>query len=90
MHNPIKNWRRQKQIRAHLNQKGKVLLWTIISTYAVVMVELDNGYKLYGQLVDYEPEMLKTGLRVRSVLRIMSLGATPEDIITYGLKFIPV
>lgn len=90
MQNPIKNWRRQKAIREYLDQEGTVQLYTVISNaYAVVMVQLDDGYKMYGKLVDYEPELLKTGLRVRSTLRLMSQG-TAEEIITYGISFIPV
>ena len=90
MSNPIKNWRRQKAIRQYLDREGTVQLWTVISnSYAVVLVELEDGYKMYGKLVDYEPEMLKTGLRVRSTLRVMSFG-TPEEVITYGISFIPV
>jgi uncharacterized OB-fold protein len=89
MSNPIKNWRRQKTIRDYLDKEGTVQLWTVIGgAYAVVMVELDDGYKMYGKLVDYEPESLKTGLRVRSTLRVMSYGS-PEDVITYGVSFIP-
>ena len=90
MQNPIKNWRRQKAIREYLDKEGTVQLYTVIAnSYAVVMVQLEDGYKMYGKLVDYEPEMLKTGLRVRSTLRVMSFG-TPEEVITYGISFVPV
>lgn len=99
MISPVKVWRRQKEIRNVLNKKGKILTWTKIYTpgvgfkkyapYPVVLVELENKEKIYGQLVDYDEKNLKTGEKVISVLRKVRL-ATEEGVIAYGVKFKPL
>lgn len=100
MHNPVKNWRRQKYLKTKLNKIGTVLGWTMIyaastelqktTPYPVVLVELEDNSRAYGQLVDYNPETIQIGMKVSSTLRVMSSGATSEDVITYGLKFKPL
>lgn len=99
MTNPIKSWRRQKDSKHILGQKGKVLTWTKVfvsapafkdqTPYPVILVELEDGKKVYGQLVDYSEINLSIGQNVKAVLRILQKGST-EDIIDYGIKFIPV
>jgi uncharacterized OB-fold protein len=100
MHNPIKNWRRQQTIKGSLGKRGTVIASTIVyvgnvelqkqTPYPVAMVELEDGERLYGQLVDCDPAEVVPGLKVVSVLRVVSGGAVPEDVISYGLKFRPV
>lgn len=99
MISPIKIWRRQKEIRKILGKKGKVLVWTKIYTaasdfkkyapYPVVLVELENKEKIYGQLVDYKNEDLKIGIEVISVLRKVREPSL-EGVIAYGVKFKPL
>lgn len=99
MISPVKIWRRQKEIRKVLGKKGKVLVWTKIYTagadfkkyapYPVVLVELDNKEKVYGQLVDYEKEDLKIGKKVVSVLRKVR-EPSKEGVVAYGVKFKPL
>jgi len=96
MISPIKIWRRQKEIRKILGKKGKILAWTKIYTpgtdfkkyapYPVVLVELENNEKAYGQLVDYRDEDLKTGREVVSILRKVREPSI-DGVITYGVKF---
>ena len=99
MISPVKIWRRQKEIRKLIGRKGRILVWTKIFTagsdfkkyapYPVVLVELDNKKKVYGQLVDYTQEDLKTGRDVISILR--KVRASSEDgVIAYGVKFKPI
>lgn len=99
MISPVKIWRRQKEIRKLIGKKGRVVAWTKIYTpgsdfkkyapYPVVLVELENKEKIYGQLVDYEKEDLKAGSQVISVLR--KVRASSEDgVIAYGVKFKPL
>jgi uncharacterized OB-fold protein len=100
MNNPIKSWRRQKKIRAELYKTGTVRSWTVISVgnaemqkqapYTVALVEMEDGNKVYGQIVDCSEEQVYEGMKVRSTLRVSSFGVTDEDVITYGLKFVPV
>ena len=99
MISPIKIWRRQKEIRKILGKKGKVLVWTKIFTpgtdfkkyapYPVIMVELENNEKVYGQLVDFRDEDLKTGREVVSVLRKVREPSI-DGVIAYGVKFKPL
>ena len=99
MISPIKIWRRQKEIKKILGKKGKVLVWTKIYTpgsdfkkyapYPVVLVELENKDKIYGQLVGYEEKDLKMGKEVVSVLRKVREPSV-DGVIAYGVKFKPL
>jgi len=99
MISPIKVWRRQKEIRKLLGQRGKVLTWTQIyvagpnfkqyAPYPVVLVKLDDGQKVFGQLVDYENKDLKINAKVVSVLRKVR-ETDHDDVIAYGIKFKPL
>lgn len=52
------------------------------------LVELDNGVRVVGQLVDFKPGELRTGARVVAVVR--KLREDPEGgLIFYGYKFAP-
>jgi len=81
-----------------LAEEGRIISYTIIrvpphqfvdqAPYAVGIVELDDGVKLMGQIVDCPFEELKTGLRVRIEFRkIMEEGEA--GVIYYGYKFVP-
>lgn len=99
MNSPIQSWRQQKLDRSLLLRKGKILTWTKIyvstaeykafAPYPVVLVELENGERAYGQLVDYKEGDIQIGKEVVSVLRILQKGSA-EDIVEYGLKFRPL
>ena len=76
---PVKLWRRQKNVTSLIGKKGKILQWTIIrvpgkgfsgvAPYPVVIVKMEDGEKMIGQLVDWESKDLKVGKAVTSVLR---------------------
>jgi uncharacterized OB-fold protein len=96
MISPVKIWRRQKVVRSLLNRQGTIVSWTNIfvpagafktyAPYIIVLVELENGEKAVGQLVDnagFEPHI---GDKVMSLLRKVRSGAA-EDVIAYGVKF---
>jgi uncharacterized OB-fold protein len=81
-----------------LAEKGKVLTYTIIrvpphqyvdqAPFAVGIVELDDGVKLTGQIVDCDFEDLNIGQRVKIEFRkICDEGES--SIICYGYKFVP-
>ncbi len=99
MVSPVKIWRRQKEIRKLLGQKGKVLTWTKVfvagpdfkryAPYPVVLVEFEPGRRAFGQLVDYEEKDLKIGASVVAVLRKVR-ETDKEDVIAYGIKFKPL
>jgi len=99
MISPVKIWRRQKEIKTILGKTGTIVSWTKIfiagsgfkkyAPYPVVMVKLDSGGKAYGQLVDYSANDLKTGSKVKAVLRKVREGSK-EGVIAYGIKFKPI
>lgn len=96
---PVKQWRRQKDVSLVIGQVGSILSFTLIrvaakgfgkeSPYPVVIVKMENGKKIIGQLVDWDDEHLKKGQRVRAVLRKLTPDHT-ENIIAYVIKFTPV
>jgi uncharacterized OB-fold protein len=99
MISPVKTWRRQKFVRTILGKKGKIITWTKIvvagsfhkqfAPFPVVLVELEDGNRLYGQLVDYSEKDLKIGKKVYSILRKVR-KPTEDGVIAYGVKFRPL
>ncbi len=99
MLSPIKVWRNQKYIRDLLGKQGAVVSHTVIrvapvgfsaqAPYPVVLVKLDDGTKVLGQVVDWEDSHLISGQRVEVVVRRIY---TPDSsgIIPYGIKFKPL
>ena len=84
--------------KTKLAEKGKVLTYTIIrvpprqfvdqAPYAVGIVELDDGVKITGQIVDCNFEDIKIGLNVKIEFRkIFDVGES--GILCYGYKFVP-
>ena len=77
---------------------GKVITYTVIHTppqsfvdqapYAMGVVELDDGVRLTGQIVDIKFADLKVGQRVKIEFRkIFEEGK--GGILCYGYKFVP-
>ena len=96
---PVKLWRRHKNVSGLIGKKGKILLWTIIrvparsfvdqAPYPVVIVKMQNGENMIGQLVDWEKNDLKVGREVVCVLRRLSTEEK-ESVIYYNIKFKPL
>ena len=81
-----------------LSDKGKIVSFTIIrvpphkfsdqAPYAIGIVELDDGVKITGQIVDCDFEDLKIGKRVKIEFRkIYDEGES--GVLCYGYKFVP-
>ncbi|MBI4089624.1 MAG: OB-fold domain-containing protein [Candidatus Levybacteria bacterium] len=96
---PVKLWRRQKNTASLIGKKGEILQWTIIrvpaksfmdqAPYPVVIVKMENGENMIGQLVDWQEKDLMIGKEVISVLRLLRTEPK-EDIIYYNIKFKPL
>ncbi|PJC31015.1 hypothetical protein CO051_04555 [Candidatus Roizmanbacteria bacterium CG_4_9_14_0_2_um_filter_39_13] len=96
---PIKVWRKQKTDRLLLGKVGEILSWTEINVappqysaktpYSVVLVELENGEKIYGQLVDFQKVDREIGKKVRTILR-RNGDVGPEEVLEYTVKFVPL
>lgn len=99
MKSPVTIWRKQKKDVPILGKEGKIITWTRIlvappkfkefTPYIVVLVELSNKEKVYGQLVDYEDSDLVMNKKVKATLR-KSGTVGPNDVIEYGVKFKPL
>ena len=99
MKSPVTIWRKQKKDTPILGMKGKVVTWTKImvappkfqafTPYVVVLVELENKEKVYGQLVDFEEKDIFINNKVKSVLR-RSSSVSQKALIEYGVKFKPI
>ncbi len=99
MQSAVKVWRRQKKDKFLLNKQGTVESWTTIfvapekfhqeTPYTVVLVRLQSGDLVYGQLVDFEEKDKHIGLAVKSILR-KNGAVEEEELIEYGVKFQPI
>lgn len=99
MISPVKIWRHQKEINKLIGQTGKVTNFTFIrvapiefkaqAPYPVVIVKMDTGQTMVGQLVDWEKKNLKAGQKVKAIYRKIR-EPDSEGIIPYGIKFKPI
>jgi uncharacterized OB-fold protein len=99
MTTPVKIHRHRKATAGLIGKKGKIVVWTIIrvaaklfshqAPYPVVIVKLENGERVTGQLVDWQDRDLKKGRDVVAVLR-RSRIEDKESVITYSIKFRPL
>lgn len=60
-----------------------------VAPYPVVIVQMDEGKKRTGQLVDYTKDEVKAGQKVIAILRKLPHD-DPEGVIPYGIKFKPL
>jgi uncharacterized OB-fold protein len=96
---PVKLWRRQENTTSLIGKRGKILQWTMIrvpaksfidqAPYPVVIVKMQNGENMIGQLVDWQKQDLIIGREVVSVLRRLKTEGK-EDVIYYHIKFKPL
>jgi uncharacterized OB-fold protein len=99
MLSPVKIWRNQKKIQKLLQQEGEIITFSKVfvppcgfsaqAPYVVAVVRLKNGINYTAQLVDFEENQVKTGYKVRTVLRRTS-ESEGEGVIPYGIKFRPI
>jgi len=85
--------------RIRLRGEGKIFSLTEVQEgleelsmqkpYVVAMVEMDEGVKVTGQVIDCEACDLRIGTPVRATLRKLSEEG-PSGVIHYGYKFVPV
>ncbi len=88
--------RKGKMVEYQFKGTGKIHSFTVIRVapegyeyylpYVLAIVELDEGAKILGQIVDVEPEEVKIGQKVEMVFRKIHED-NPEGLITYGFKF---
>lgn len=96
---PVKVWRRQKKISSLLGKEGRIVTHSLIrvapksfiaqAPYPAVIVKLDNGESMIGQLVDFEKEDVRIGRKVIAVFRRVGIENN-DDVIPYVIKFKPL
>ncbi len=95
----VRTWRKSKKDKSLLGLKGTITSWTEVfvappkfesqTPYTIVLVRLDSGENVYGELVDFEKTQACIGQAVKSILRkVGTVGE--EEVVEYGIKFIPV
>lgn len=82
-----------------LSDRGAVVSWTVIrnppkeyekyAPYVVALIELDDGVRILSQVVDVEPEEMKTRMKVEVAFRRVKENGD-AGIIEYGYKFRPI
>ncbi len=82
-----------------LPRKGRVVTWTVQYTVPhgyrskapliLAIVELENGTRVFSELVDVEPEEIREGMEVEAVLRKVYEDGD-EGVIVYATKFRPI
>jgi len=85
--------------KVRLKGEGKIFSFTEVQEgleefslqkpYVLALVEMDEGARVTGQIIDCETCDLDIGTRVRATLRKLSEEG-PSGIIHYGYKFVPV
>ncbi len=88
--------RKGKVNEVQFSGKGKIHTYTTIYSaptgfedqvpYVIALVELEEGVKILGQVVDCDPSDVKIGARVEKVFRVIQRD-DPEGLIHYGFKF---
>ncbi|MEA3354940.1 MAG: OB-fold domain-containing protein [Patescibacteria group bacterium] len=94
MKSSIKIWREKEERYVFLSKIGRVVSFTKIheapkgfrSSYIVVMVEVENGERVVGQLVGDVKQSIKIGDKVIGVLRKLR-EPEKKEVIKYGVKW---
>ena len=83
----------------NLATTGKVLYFSTVTQtidemmssapYLIAIIELDDGVKITGQIVDFNLDEVKEGMNVRMVFRVLARNGS-EGLIRYGYKFTPI
>ena len=79
-----------------LNGEGEVLTFSIVhdapsqlemqKPYVIAIVQMEEGVRITGQIIDVELDEVKIGMKVRTTLRKVS-DEGEAGVINYGYKF---
>jgi len=88
--------RKGKLVEVQYSGKGKVFSYTEVSSppegfedqvpYLLAVIELEEGARLTGQIVEAHIKDVKIGSKVERVFRVIQ-SDDPEGLIHYGFKF---
>jgi uncharacterized OB-fold protein len=81
-----------------LKGNGEVLSFSVVhdapsqfelqKPYVMAIVQMEEGIRLTGQIIDCEPADLKIGMKVHTTFRKLGEDG-PSGVINYGYKFVP-
>ena len=72
---------------SQINQTSEVMM--DYAPYAIGIIELEDGIKVTGQIVDIDYADIKNDMQVRMVFRLLAKDGK-EGLIRYGFKFVPL
>ncbi|WP_456471783.1 Zn-ribbon domain-containing OB-fold protein [Methanocaldococcus sp.] len=91
--------RKTKFEEIKLSGRGKIYSFSVVhvppkefeklSPYVIAIVELEEGVKVTGQVIDCKPEDVYIGMPVEAVFRRIKEDGE-DGVITYGFKFRPL
>lgn len=91
--------RKGKIVPYAFSGKGRIFTYTVIRVapedyeffvpYVLAIIDLEEGVRITGQVVDVNPDDVKVGQPVEMVFRKIHED-NPEGLITYGFKFRPM
>lgn len=85
MNSPIKIWRDHKKISELLGKKGKIVSWTRSDKHSIALVETFDRERMVIQISGHKYEDLKTGGKIKLVLRRIG-NPEKNEVIKYGIK----
>ena len=81
-----------------LKGDGEVLTFSIVheapsqfemqKPYVIALIQMDEGVRITGQVIDCDPAEVQIGMKVRTTLRKLG-DEGPAGLIHYGYKFTP-
>ncbi len=84
--------------RVQLPPRGRVVTWAVQYTVpegfrsrapiVAAIIELENGVRVLGTIVDVDPSEIRDGMTVEAQLRRVAEDGD-EGLIVYSLKFVP-
>lgn len=96
---PPRSWRHHQNRMDGWGQEGTLLSWSVVrvgpvglvekTPYVVGLVELVQGKRMLAQITDVDLKDLRAGMKCTGVVRRLCVPAE-DQLITYGVKFVPV
>ncbi|MFW6304488.1 MAG: Zn-ribbon domain-containing OB-fold protein [Candidatus Saliniplasma sp.] len=88
-----------KMKERELSGRGKILTYTevhdphpdfkMLTPYIMAIIEMEEDVRITGHLVDVDYDEVEPGMEVKTTMRRLG-QESPEGIIYYGYKFVPV
>jgi uncharacterized OB-fold protein len=87
-----------KMERFKLSGSGEILTFSVVhdapsqlelqKPYVIAIVQMEEGIRLTGQVIDVDPAEVQVGMKVRTTMRKLGEEGS-SGVINYGYKFVP-